>query len=901
MYFATKTELYDSPTDIDSYANTLHSTIYSYFSTNFGLHTNTSPPVNDWSSCSTSELKTELKRLKLVPNRDVLLVKALAKFIRNKLSHASKAVPKVKLNFVNSFWKSCQAAFENFNSVTPTFPLHVASSYFKDVLASKGFFTFSKPSWLPNFPDPSIPFNMAPPSYQEVTRAINKMKNSSSPCPLDQIPVIPFKKCPILRTFLHKLLVSCWSQSKIPKSWGQGLTILIYKKGATDLPESFRPITLQSIPYKILSSILRSRITNFLMVNKLVNTTIQKGFWPRSNGVTEHTSMLSHMLEDAKRHHRSMVVTLLDLRNAFGEVSHSLIFSALSMHNIPPQIINFISNIYQSASVSISVNNSISSNISVSRGVLQGDPCSPLLFNICFNTLVHTINQEKFKSLGLAWGPSSNPCATSWLQFADDSALISHDCRSAQSLVDIAVAWCNWSKMSLRPDKCVSFGMSKIKGSYGQFEPKLFIDGSPIPTVKPDTTFKYLGKLFSFQLDNLEVKKQLVAKLKNLLEKISALAIPIQIKLKIVRLYLPTQFNFELRLYDLSQTWIQNELDTAIINSIRDWFQYPTNSCVAEIIHLPLSYGGLGIPSLKFIAAKQSLSVRANLKVNSDPSMRLLWEATSPKNIPTDARIVNSTLPEAVRNLSAEALASSLNHIESLTVQGPSISSISSVLGRQEIKRWSNFSLSLPDNTFKFVRKALQNQLATASNMKLWHRIPNNLCTLCKCVQTNKHVLSNCSFPGSLSRYTDRHNDILRITANYIKSSISSSSTLYADLPNNNSIATLFHSQRPDLAIITGNKITVLELTVCHETNLESAKLRKLEKYENLRQNLNPAFCNCDLKIFTLEVTVLGFISDLSSFVKFQKIEKFPVSVLNAVSLAAIVHSKDIYHSRDQL
>jgi hypothetical protein len=281
--------------------------------------------------------------------------------------------------------------------------------------------------------------------------------------------------------------------------------------------------------------------------------------------------------------------------------------------------------------------------------------------------------------------------------------------------------------------------------------------------------------------------------------------------------------------------------------------------------------------------------------------MRLLWEATSPKNIPTDARIVNSTLPEAVRNLSAEALASSLNHIESLTVQGPSISSINSVLGRQEVKRWSNFALSLPDNTFKFVRKALQNQLATASNMKLWHRIPNNLCTLCKCVQTNKHVLSNCSFPGSLSRYTDRHNDILRITANYIKSSISSSSTLYADLPNNNSIATLFHSQRPDLAIITGNKITVLELTVCHETNLESAKLRKLEKYENLRQNLNPAFCNCDLKIFTLEVTVLGFISDLSSFVKFQKIEKFPVSVLNAVSLAAIVHSKDIYHSRDQL
>ena len=73
--------------------------------------------------------------------------------------------------------------------------------------------------------------------------------------------------------------------------------------------------------------------------------------------------------------------------------------------------------------------------------------------------------------------------------------------------------------MSLRPDKCTSFGMAKIKGSYNQIEPKLFIDGTPIPSVKIGDHFKYLGKLFSFKMDNQDIKEELTSTLKNLLEK----------------------------------------------------------------------------------------------------------------------------------------------------------------------------------------------------------------------------------------------------------------------------------------------------------------------------------------------------------------------------------------------
>ena len=279
--------------------------------------------------------------------------------------------------------------------------------------------------------------------------------------------------------------------------------------------------------------------------------------------------------------------------------------------------------------------------------------------------------------------------------------------------------------------------------------------------------------------------------------------------------------------------------------------------------------------------------------------MRLLWEMTSHKNIPTDTLLLNSNFPEASRKLSLESLSGSLNHIESLVLQGPSISSINSTLKKAEIKRWSNLSLSLPDSTFKFVRKALQNQLATAANMQRWHRTLSNLCCLCKSIQTNKHVLSNCSFPGSLSRYTVRHNSILTIISDYLKATLPSSFTLYVDLPNNNSISSLFDSLRPDLAIMSPKKITVLELTVCHETNFSPAKLRKIDKYKNLHHYLNPSFSNYVIKIFTLEVSVLGFISDPTPFLDDLKMKTIPPSILKNITLSAIEHSKNIYYNRD--
>ena len=72
---------------------------------------------------------------------------------------------------------------------------------------------FSIPSWIPALPQISISCSLEPPSYEKVTSVIRRMKASGSPCPLDQMSIICFKRCPYLRTVIIRLICAIWNQA----------------------------------------------------------------------------------------------------------------------------------------------------------------------------------------------------------------------------------------------------------------------------------------------------------------------------------------------------------------------------------------------------------------------------------------------------------------------------------------------------------------------------------------------------------------------------------------------------------------------------------------------------------------------------------------------------------------
>ena len=95
-----------------------------------------------------------------------------------------------------------------------------------------------------------------------------------------------------------------------------------------------------------------------------------------------------------------------------------------------------------------------------------------------------------------------NSQARSWLQFADDAAIVASSVKNAlQCLLNLfhkpgAVG--QGSKYD--HDKCISFSMMKKNNQYQQILSSLFIFDKSIPQVPLGGEFKYLGRTFGFDI-----------------------------------------------------------------------------------------------------------------------------------------------------------------------------------------------------------------------------------------------------------------------------------------------------------------------------------------------------------------------------------------------------------------
>ena len=99
------------------------------------------------------------------------------------------------------------------------------------------------------------------------------------------------------------------------------------------------------------------------------------------------------------------------------------------------------------------------------------------------------LETDVYRSMGYFWG-KSNHQQCNWLQYADDAAIIAKSQRAAQALTALFESWCSWSKMSLRLDKCLTFGMLKGETKFTQVLPNISSSQGPIPAVPMDDSFK---------------------------------------------------------------------------------------------------------------------------------------------------------------------------------------------------------------------------------------------------------------------------------------------------------------------------------------------------------------------------------------------------------------------------
>ena len=290
--------------DLNTSIQILNDAIYNYFADNFG-HTETIPDknlINKYKDHTVKNLKKALRNLKST-NSDITEIKYVSRALRDKLRDNNKNT-QTDTNHDESFnhdkylernfWGYVKNVLKTKRTVLPSFSMPECLNYFRKILAEiHPTKLFQIPSWIPKLCNPQIQFDLDPPTYQQITAVIRKMKASGSPCPLDQLSIICFKRCPYLRTYLTELIRAVWLSGTIPSEWKRACTILIHKKGEANDPSNFRPITLESIPLKVFTSCLRNSLYSFLAANNYIEHNIQKGFTPNLSGTMENTAQMA--------------------------------------------------------------------------------------------------------------------------------------------------------------------------------------------------------------------------------------------------------------------------------------------------------------------------------------------------------------------------------------------------------------------------------------------------------------------------------------------------------------------------------------------------------------------------------------------------------------------------------
>ena len=114
-------------------------------------------------------------------------------------------------------------------------------------------------------------------------------------------------------------------------------------------------------------------------------------------------------MEDARRSKRPLHLVWFDLWNAFGSVPHQLIWFSLQRVGVPNEMISIIMDIYEGSSFLVQTASGLTGEVPQERGVKQGCPFCPLLFNLALEGLLRGIELSAARGYSFSKELKSNP------------------------------------------------------------------------------------------------------------------------------------------------------------------------------------------------------------------------------------------------------------------------------------------------------------------------------------------------------------------------------------------------------------------------------------------------------------------------------------------------------------
>lgn len=435
-------------------------------------------------------------------------------------------------------------------------------------------------------------------TIKEVKKAASTMRKDTAKGPDGMALKTILKQDPSGATLTG--LFNIWiSSAHVPKTVKENRSILLPKKdpASTDIGD-WRPLTIASVFLRLYTKVLAARMSQTVPLNPR-----QRGFI-KAPGCAENLTTIRTLIEKGKREN-GIAVAFLDLAKAFDTVSHELVFAGLRRFGATEHLVGIVGNLYQDTSTSFKVEQGSTAQIPMRCGVKQGDPLSPMLFNIALDPLFCML-----ESKGNPHNVDGTKLAS--LAYADDTAVLSDTRKGLAANLRLVKQFCSDSGLRLNVKKCVAFVIKKLGSrSFTVNECQaLEINGERLPWLDPGETYKYLGGQVgnwsgtgSRHIDTLQLWCQRLNK---------AALKPFQ-KVAMFKTYVMPRMISKLEVEQKVTAKELHSLDRASRWWVRRWLRLP-NDTSNSFMHAGTNDGGLGIPKLfTEVPSRQAATLNACL------------------------------------------------------------------------------------------------------------------------------------------------------------------------------------------------------------------------------------------------------------------------------------------------